>query len=129
MLEIKPVQSKEEQQRLALICEIDYRPEDLMYVAYVDGELVGVSQFGYTEKQAWIHEIVPAPGTEDWDALFIMGRQTVNFIDLSGTHEAWLAPCGETGCALARRIGFREKENGIWYMNLNGFFDHPCQHS
>ncbi len=129
MLEIKPVQTKEEQQRIALLCEMEYRSEDLMYVAYVDGEIVGASQFGYEDKKAWVHQIAPAPGKNDWDALFIMGRQTVNFIDLSGTHEAWMRPFGEENCALARRIGFREQADGIWYMNLEGFFDHPCQHS
>ena len=129
MLEIKPVQEKKEQERIALLCGMEYLPDDLMYAAYVDGALVGASQFGYTARRAWIHHIAPAPQTEDWDALFIMGRQTVNFIDLSGTHEAWMTPQGEAQCALARRIGFREQEDGTWYMNLAGFFDHPCQHT
>ncbi len=128
MLEIKPVQEKNEQERIALLCAMTYRPDDLMYVAYVDDVLVGASQFGYEEKQAFVHDLSPAIGQDDEDALFIMGRQTVNFIDLSGTHEAYMRPQTEQECARAKRIGFQEQENGVWYMNLNGFFSSPCQH-
>ncbi len=129
MLEIKPVQEKKEQQRLALVCGAPYRPDDLMYVAYVDGTLVGISQFGYENKQAWVHDIVCAPTTDDWDALFIMGRQTVNFINLSGSSEAYIKPQGAEQIALARRIGFFEQTDGVYRMNLDGFFDHPCSHT
>ncbi len=127
MLEIKPVQEKKEQERIALLCDIPYRPDDFMYVAYVDGEIVGASQFGYEEKKAFIHDLTHAVGKNDEDALFIMGRQTVNFIDLSGTHEAYLRAEDDAMRARAKRIGFREKD-GLWYMDLNGFFNSPCQH-
>ena len=129
MLEIKPVQEKAEQQRLALLCGITYRPDDFMYVAYVDEKLVGVSQFGYENGAAWVHEIVCAPDTDDWDALFIMGRQTVNFINLMGTSQAY-ATVGEDAPqkALFARIGFRAQAQGAHRMDLDGFFDHPCSH-
>ncbi len=129
MLEIKPVQEKKEQQRLALLCGVAYRPDAMMYVAYVDEKLVGISQFGYTNGKAQIYEITHAPDAQDWDALFIMGRQTVNFLNLSGAKEAYITPVGEEAQALARRIGFFSNEAQEWKMNLDGFFDHPCQHS
>ena len=129
MLEIKPVQEKKEQERLALLCGISYRPDDFMYVAHVDEVLVGISQFGYENGQAWVHEIVRAPDTDDLDALFIMGRQTVNFLNLMGTQQAYAAPEGAEQSALFARIGFRAQPNGTYCMDLDGFFDHPCSHS
>ena len=128
MLEIKPVQEKKEQQRLALHCGVSYRPDDFMYVAYVDEVLVGISQFGYEGTAAWVHEIVCAPDTNDLDALFIMGRQTVNFINLMGTSQAYAAPSGAEQIALFSRIGFRAQPDGAYRMDLDGFFDHPCSH-
>ncbi len=128
MLEIKPVQEKKEQERIAVLCHIPYRADDLMYVAYVDGEIVGASQFGYEDKRAFVHDLANAQDKNDADALFIMGRQTVNFIDLSGTHEAYIRPQTDAEKSMAKRIGFQAQENGLWYMNLEGFFNSPCQH-
>ena len=30
--------------------------------------------------------------------------------------------------ALLSRIGFKQTEDGRFLMDLNGFFEHPCQH-
>jgi hypothetical protein len=58
-----------------------------------------------------------------------MGRQTVNFLNLMGTSQAYAAPEGAEQSALFARIGFRAQQDGVYRMDLDGFFDHPCSHS
>ena len=84
-------------------------------------------QFGYREDGGHIFALRGAPGTNDANALFIMGRQTMNFIDLSGTHEVWYDEKVEPLKNFARRLGFIERDGGM-FADLTGFFDHPCEH-
>lgn len=49
MLIVEPIQKKEDQEKLCKKCGIDYDADCLAYSAWVDGELVGVCQFGYRE--------------------------------------------------------------------------------
>lgn len=125
MLEILAVQTKEEQKRLCEICNIEFRLTALSYAAYVDDELVGVSQFGIKGKDGYIFDLVSAPEKDDEDALFIMGRGLLNFLDLSGIHDAYIAPSATMPRKLSARIGFFPDDEGRLYMNLRGFFtDH-----
>ena len=126
MLIVEPIQKKEDQEKLCKKCGIDYDADCLAYSAWVDGELVGVCQFGYREDGGHIFALRGAPGTDDVNALFIMGRQTMNFIDLSGTHEVWYDEKVEPSKNFARRLGFIERDGGM-FADLTGFFDHPCE--
>ena len=58
------------------------------------------------------------------EAMFILGRQTLNFIDLCGIHKAITdKSCGEE--KLLHAIGFRE-DGGKLSINLEGMFDGKC---
>ena len=100
MITVLPIQTKEEQKELAGRCGVPFREELLAYRA----------------------------GGADEDALFVMGRAALNFIDLCGVHTAFFE--GEpTNPALLRRIGFRQNEHGVFAIDLAGFFTHPCSHA
>ncbi|MBQ8577928.1 MAG: hypothetical protein IJ449_08240 [Clostridia bacterium] len=133
MLIIKPVQSKELQAQLCALCGVTYRAEAVCYQAYLgegpddEDTFVGISQFTLGEDIGGrtcgcLYDLVNAPGVDDEEALFIMGRQTLNFMDLTGSHEAVFRPQTETSEHLIKWLGFRDAE-GVWYMDLHGVFD------
>ena len=131
MLLIKPVQEKEEQRCLCEQCGVVYRPDALCYKAFEgtaeeEVTLLGVCQFDLGEKGI-LYDLKSPEGVDDEEALFIMGRQTLNFIDLCGTHDAYLAPDCVMTDHLRYWLGFSHKD-GDWHMDLRGFFEEPCKH-
>ena len=125
MLIVKPIQDKTEQERFCADCGAEFDPDALCYGAWVDGILVGICQFRLASGGAHIIDLSPAKGTDDLDALFIMGRQTMNFIDLHGVHECWLDAKLDPDFAL--KLGFTKRDGKLW-ADLAGFFDEPCAH-
>jgi len=146
MLIVKPIREKKAQEALCLACGCHYEIDCLAYEALIaesiekqdEGTPIGICQF----KIGRIVTLFPVKGTDDWDGLFIMGRQTMNFIDLAGKHECILnadAFLKDTPSDFAYRLGFLPKEDvkddirktladGESYADLNGFFINPCQH-
>ena len=136
MLKVLPIQSKAEQEAICNRCGVKYNPDLLAYGASVDGETVGICQFKLTDKGGLIYDIAKvidrepaedeaARNRSDFEALFVMGRGPLNFIDLCGVHYAYYK--GEvTDEALLRVIGFKKEENGEYGMNLEGFFTDHC---
>ena len=126
MLEIKPIQTKEEQKEICELCGIEFDPDCLAYGAKENGKLLGVSQFRIFGKYAVIYDLVNALNINDLEALIIMGKGTLNFIDLCGVKEVIIK---EKNMKLVDILGFEkyEDENGIYKLDLTGYFDSPCQ--
>lgn len=125
MLKVLPIQSKEQQEDICRRCGVKYNPDALAYAATVDEKLAGVCQFRLSAEGGMIYDLAPAEGTNDFEAMFVMGRGTLNFIDLCGVHEAYFK--GEVkDASLLRAVGFKENENGEFYINLEGFFTDHC---
>jgi hypothetical protein len=65
----------------------------------------------------------------DNEALFVMGRAALNFIDLCGIHTAFYdGDESLPGAQLLHAVGFRKNEQGRLEMDLTGFFTTPCKH-
>ncbi len=132
MLIIKPIQDKALQEVLANRCNVEYDPDCLAYGAWlkpdvndveIEGEFVGICQFSLG-REAHIVSLAKAKGTDDTEAMFIMGRQTMNFIDLHGIHYAYFeADCDEK---LIKWLGFSKDSEGRWAADLEKFFKSPC---
>ena len=128
MLEIKPIQDKSAQKALCELCGAVYRPEALAYSAYDNGAPVGISQFRIIEDAGHLYDLCNTVGTDDLEALIIMGRAALNFIDLCGVHHAFFdAECDNE--TLIKAIGFSKNSDGRYEMDLTDFFKEPCQHS
>lgn len=128
MLKVLPIQSKTEQEEICKKCSTVYNPDLLAYSATVDGELRGVSQFKLTAQGGLVYDISPADGTFDFEALFVLGRGTLNFIDLCGVHYAYYKGEAETEekQRLIKAIGFKQTDSGSFEVDLNGFFTDHC---
>lgn len=124
MLKILTVQSKTEQEKLCRLCGTEYDPDALAYSASVDGKPVGVCQFRFLSGCGYIISIANAVGITDIEALILMGRATLNFIDRCGVHAARAAKDAADKTLLAA-VGFKRGTDG-WFVDLNGFFDGHC---
>ena len=129
MLKVLPVQTKAEQEALCQKCNIEFKPELLAYAATVDDDLVGICQFKLTAEGGVLYDLAkvvdhvePVAGS-DFEAMFVMGRGTLNFIDLCGVHFATFIGSADEG--LLRAIGFTQND-GVWAINLEGFFTDHC---
>jgi len=100
---------------------VTYNPDLLAYAAYDDATLLGVCQFKLSDEGGILYDLAPAEGTNSFDALFIMGRGTLNFIDLCGVHAAFYR--GEVRDErLLLAVGFQKSAAGEYAVNLEGFF-------
>lgn len=122
MLKILPIETKDEQARIMALCSIPYNIEALAYAAYDEDVLVGGAQFLLKGATCHLTDIRNADGVEDAEALFIMGRGLLNFVDLCGIHDAYLPDPDKVEPTLRAKIGFFPNEEGVYYMNLRGFF-------
>ena len=123
MLEVLPIQEKQEQELLCARGGIPFRTEALAYKAIVDGEICGICQFKMDAEGGKILDFSAMPNRHEFEPMFVMGRAALNFIDLCGAHEAYFEG-DKTRAAIA--VGFREK-GGKLYADLTGMFDSPCK--
>ena len=85
---------------------------------------MGMSQCEILGDGGYIYDIKEAPDSNDKEAMFILGRQTMNFIDLCGAHTCRASiNAGEP--KLLSAIGFSIK-NDEYYCDMTGMFDGRC---
>ena len=125
MFKITPVQDKARQAELCAMCGAEYREEAFCYVMFdiESGEVMGMSQFEIGEA-GYIYDLRETPGRSDFEAMFILGRQTMNFIDICEAHTCYAdKTAGEE--RLLRAIGFKEKGDEL-FCDMTGMFDGHC---
>ncbi len=132
MLEVLPIQTKLEQEAICARSGVVYDADCMAYHAIIDGNICGVCQFAMNQEGGHIRTlaIVKDTAVSDRDraeALFVMGRATLNFIDLCGVHFALFEDADFADEGMIRSIGFSRDETGRWVMNLEGFFTEPCK--
>lgn len=128
MLAIKPIQDKKEQEETCNKCGIKYRRDLFAYKAYDNGELLAASQFDIEGKSATIYDLKQVIGTaDDFEAMFILGRAVLNFLDLCGVETVYFSDEPKENIKTAKLIGFKE-ENAKLTISLKGLFTAPCQH-
>ncbi len=128
MLEVLPIQDKQEQETIANLCGVPFRTELLAYKALVDGELRGICQFTMNKDGGSIIDFANVPEKYEFEPMFVMGRAALNFIDLCGVHRAYFdAECDNE--TLVKAMGFSRNADGRFEMDLTNFFQEPCKHS
>ncbi len=128
MLKVLPIQTKAEQERICKACNATFKPDLLAYSATVDDELRGVSQFKLTSEGGLVFDIAQTPDAYDFEAMFVLGRATLNFIDLCGVHFATYVGEieDEEKERLIKAIGFKKADDGSFSVDLTGFFTDHC---
>lgn len=130
MLTVLPIQSKQDQETICLKCGVPYRAECMAYEAQVNEQLVGICQFhlkGGIGHITDFAEYLPDGACHDNEALFIMARGCLNFIDLCGVHKAYF-DADFYNQDLIHAIGFRKNQEDRWEIDLTDFFVDHCKH-
>lgn len=121
MLEIKPIQNKKDQESACARCAVPYDPDCMAYAATLDGEFLGVAQFTIEKGHGHVRNVTLLPGVEDFEAVFLMGRAMLNFIDLCGVHTA---TCAEDAASEThiKAIGFKKNGDGVYWADMTHMF-------
>ena len=125
MFKITPIQDKDKQRDICILCGASFRSDAFAYMMFdIDsGEIMGMSQFEIG-SEGYIFDLKEAPGRSDFEAMFILARQTMNFIDLCGVHSCRIsADAGDE--RLIRAVGFKEKDSEL-ICDMTGMFDGHC---
>lgn len=126
MLEIKPIETQEEQIDILGRCHISYKETLFAYKAYDGASLLGAAQFDIRGSIAVLDAIRQAEGTtEDFEGMFILSRAVLNFLDLCGVQEVFSYTVDKEEQHLLRCVGFKETD-GILKISLAGLFDSHC---
>lgn len=126
MFKITPINDKEMQKAQCELCGASFKP-DLFAYQMLDvetGELMAVAQFEIDGEYGYIADLKPRIGYSDFEAMFILGRATMNFIDLCGTHRC-RAAVDAADERLIKSIGFKQN-GGIYECDMTGMFDGNC---
>ena len=127
MFKITPTQDKSRQKEICELCGANFRPDTLCYEMIDAGDchLMGMAQFDLG-KEGYIYDLKEAKGLSDFEAMFILGRQTMNFIDSCGSHTCYAAnDAGDE--KLLHAIGFKKNEEGEFFRDMTGMFDGKCE--
>lgn len=127
MFKISPIQNKELQKEFAESCGTEFCPELFAYsmINQESGELMGISQFEISEDCGYIKSLKSKVGYSDFEAMFILGRATMNFIDLCGNHKC-KAGADAADERLLKAIGFSMAEDGEYFADMTHMFDGHC---
>lgn len=125
MFKITPIQDKIRQEEVCNACGVEFKPDSFAYQMFDldSGAIMGVCQFEIGEH-GYIYDLRPAIGSDDFEAMFILGRQTMNFIDLCGVHTCY-ADKNAAEERLLRAIGFKEADSKL-FCDMTGMFDGHC---
>ena len=128
MLIIKPIQDKEYQQTVCKECGFEYDSSLFAYSAKIDEQLIAACQFDIFGKNASItHFGMTANAEEDIEALIILGRAVLNFLDLTGVKTCTFDSTLDTSDKYAKMLGFKAQDNKKIIL-LEGLFDAKCSH-
>ena len=127
MFKISPINDKKVQSSYASACGAVYREAFFAYSMNdaESGELMGFAQFEIDENGGFISDLKPRIGYDDFEAMFILGRATMNFIDTCEAHVCY-ASADTADLRLLKAIGFKENSNGNYECNMTGMFDGHC---
>lgn len=129
MLKVIPVQTKELQKELAGRCGADYCPRALCYrvtegdLQEENDRLLGICQFLMNGEILSVRDA----GEHNEDALFLLVRQVMNYLDLCSVKKAVYENRDGLSDALLQRIGF-SVDGTHAEVALEGFFIEPCRH-
>ena len=131
MLTAKKVLIQDSAKKLCELCSTQYDADLLYYAIYEnDGSVMppekeiptvsGVCGFRFVKGGAVIEEIVPKKDTYDLEAMYILGKATLNFIDLCGIKKVKYLAADKK---LAKHLEFTEDGD----LDLTDYFMEPCK--
>ena len=126
MLTVLPIQTKKEQEELCSLCKIEFIENAFAYRAD-DGNFIGICQFNFENDCGYIKNLSYAENADDTEAMIIMLRAAMSFMHRCGIVDSYFE-AGATTPQLLKISGYKETEDGKYYLNLDKFYNTPCSH-
>ena len=129
MFVISPVRNIEDREKILSELNIKEIPGSFVY-SMTDketGATLGASQFDISDGYGYIYDLRCNKESPDFEAMFILARATMNFIDLCEVHICRIAKDG-ADMDLYRAVGFRDEHDDYFECNMTGMFDGSCSH-
>lgn len=128
MLIIKPIQDKDFQKEVCSLCGFEYDPLAFAYSEKENDELIAGCQFDILGKSSVITDFgMVKSKDEDIEALIILGRSVMNFLELSGAKTCIYKVKNDIDVKYAKMLGFKNADDK-WSIVLEGLFDGKCSH-
>lgn len=127
MFKITPVSEVAEAKSISEALSLPYF-EGAFYYKMFDmdsGDLMGVSVFELYRDYGELLALKEVDGKNDFEAMFILIRQTMNFINLCG-HAKCVARTTYAPEKMLVCAGFVKDEDEMFVANLEGMFDGHC---
>lgn len=129
MFKISPINDPKLQMEYAAACGSHIRTGFFAY-AMTDvetGALMGFSQFEISAGEGYISDLLFHGLEYDFEAMFILARQTMNFIDMCGASNIRAASTAGDE-RLLRAAGFKKTDNGEFFCDTTDMFNGKCSH-
>ena len=128
MLIIKPIQDKKYQQEICDLCGFNFDPTLFAYSEKENDKLIAGCQFDILGKISVITDFGMVVGeNEDLEALIILGRSVMNFLELSGAETCIFDTLSTNNDKYAKMLGFKLTDEK-YQITLKGLFDSKCSH-
>ena len=125
MFKIEPLTNTELAERITKASGVEYNADFFFYHMYdiKSGNTLGHSQFEILGKEGYIYSLAPYPGVDDTEAMFILARQTMNFLEGCGAYECYAN--SKIDNTLLKMAGFKPMGDKF-FCNTKGMFDGHC---
>lgn len=128
MLIIRPIQDKKYQKEVCELCGFVFDSSLFAYSEKENDKLIAGCQFDILGKSSIISDFGMVIGeNEDLEALIILGRSVMNFLELSGAETCTFDTSSSSNGKYAKALGFRLLD-GKYQITLKGLFDSKCSH-
>ena len=115
MFKITPVQDTETARIYLSKCASTLKEGAFLY-AMTDcesGDIMGIAQFEITDESGYIYDLKEADGHDDFEAMFILGRQTMNFINI----------CGKDVCRIGKESSDEKLIKAIGFIDIGEYYE------
>ena len=120
MLEMRPVYTSYEREEYTKPFGIIPEEGKTVICARYPDRFVGMAYVSAEGENGTIHFLSLVDGYNDDIDIFLLGKAMLNYLDLHGAKNVVYPDVKDE--ALAKRLGFRKGEDGVYRVNLEGYF-------
>ncbi len=120
MLEMRPVYTSYEREEYTKPFGITPEEGKTVICARYPDRFVGMAYVSAEGETGTIHFLSLVDGYNDDIDIFLLGKAMLNYLDLHGAKNVVYPDVKNE--ALAKRLGFRKGEDGVYRVNLEGYF-------
>ena len=120
MLEMRPVYTSYEREEYTKPFGIVPEDDKVVICARYPDRFVGMAYVSANGETGTIHHLSLIDGYKDDTDIFLLGKAMLNYLDLQGVKYVEYPDVKDE--ALAKRLGFKKDEKGIYRVYLVGYF-------